>query len=570
MASPFTLTNEQINSLPLLLGIIQDMGIRDFIDAQVIPHGHWQGISVGTLVSLWLCHLLIERDHRMVMVRDWAQERKESINALLGIDLRDTDCIDDRLTNVLSMLGEGSLQATLDTEMVSRWVRVYALPTQTVRLDSTSISVYHDPAEPDSLLQMGHSKDHRPDLRQFKAMLASLDRLGMPLVCQPVAGNRADDGLYIPSYEASVAVLGRRDLLVVGDSKMGALATRAHIATSGSCYLCAYRPPGATAEITGWIEAALEREERWQTVQSVEPTTGQVTQEAVIDEWERPQRWSDPVSGREHTWTERVLLVRSCAYQQGLLRRREQALERVTDALLALQKPPGRGRKSYRSQEELEAVVSGLIARAGLGGVLHAPVIEQVRANGTGYFVVERVFVERVAWQRMAARLGWQVYLSNTTKEQYAAVALVESYRGQAIQERGFSRLKSRNLQIRPVFVREEQRICGLVWLLCLALRVLTLTEYRLRCALSERKEELVGLNPASRAQASARPTTERVIAAFGNLTLTILEAEGVEHRHVTALNATQQHILALLNLPADLYARLATTPLNSLQHLRE
>jgi transposase len=32
-------------------------------------------------------------------------------------------------------------------------------------------------------------------LRQFKAMLASLDPLGLPLVCQPVAGNRADDGL---------------------------------------------------------------------------------------------------------------------------------------------------------------------------------------------------------------------------------------------------------------------------------------------------------------------------------------------------------------------------------------
>ena len=76
--------------------------------------------------------------------------------------------------------------------------------------------------------------------------------------------------------------------------------------------------------------------------------------------------------------------------------------------------------------------------------------------------------------------------------------------------------------------------------------------------------------------QATVRPTTERVIAAFGNLTLTILVsdasdgAEGVEQRHVSPLNATQQHILVLLNLPADLYDRLATTPLNSLQHLRE
>ncbi|MBI3330257.1 MAG: hypothetical protein HYZ81_26560 [Nitrospinae bacterium] len=63
-----TLTNEQINSVPLLLGVIDQMGIRDVIDAHVTPHGAWQGASVGTLVSIWLCHILAERDHRLVAV----------------------------------------------------------------------------------------------------------------------------------------------------------------------------------------------------------------------------------------------------------------------------------------------------------------------------------------------------------------------------------------------------------------------------------------------------------------------------------------------------------------------
>ncbi len=48
MASSLTITNEQINSLPLLLGIINDMGIAALLDEHVLPHGHWQGISVGT------------------------------------------------------------------------------------------------------------------------------------------------------------------------------------------------------------------------------------------------------------------------------------------------------------------------------------------------------------------------------------------------------------------------------------------------------------------------------------------------------------------------------------------
>ena len=56
--SPLILNNEQINNVPLLLGVIEHMGIRDLIDAHVTPHGAWQGASVGTVVSIWLCHIL--------------------------------------------------------------------------------------------------------------------------------------------------------------------------------------------------------------------------------------------------------------------------------------------------------------------------------------------------------------------------------------------------------------------------------------------------------------------------------------------------------------------------------
>lgn len=146
------------------------------------------------------------------------------------------------------------------------------------------------------------------------------------------------------------------------------------------------------------------------------------------------------------------------------------------------------------------------------------------------------------------------------------------AYHQQVVQERGFSRLKTRHLHIRPVYLRDEERIAGLLWLWCLALRVLTLTEYRLRTALAERGEEVRGLNPASRRQSTARPTTERVLAALSSITLTSIEVEGGRYHHVTPLNATQRHVLVLLKLPDDLYERLASPPTNSnfVLHLRE
>ena len=52
---------------------------------------------------------------------------------------------------------------------------------------------------PEGLFQLGHSKDHRPDLPQVKIALSVLDPLGLPLTTMVVAGQTADDPLYLPA-----------------------------------------------------------------------------------------------------------------------------------------------------------------------------------------------------------------------------------------------------------------------------------------------------------------------------------------------------------------------------------
>src|SRR5689334_20956130 len=121
MDTMLEITSEQINDLPLLLGIVEEMGIRQVIDAQIRPHGGWEGISVGTVVSIWLGHLLMERDHRLVAVRDWAAARTQTLQDLLGVHLRPTDLTDDRLANVLTMLSAPEDQAAMDAALLADW-----------------------------------------------------------------------------------------------------------------------------------------------------------------------------------------------------------------------------------------------------------------------------------------------------------------------------------------------------------------------------------------------------------------------------------------------------------------
>ncbi len=85
--------------------------------------------------------------------------------------------------------------------------------------DTSSFSVNHQRGEPteENLLHYGHSKDKRPDLLQYRQLLATLDPMGMPLVSATLEGNGADDPLYFPTWEKIVKVIGHKKFVFIAD-----------------------------------------------------------------------------------------------------------------------------------------------------------------------------------------------------------------------------------------------------------------------------------------------------------------------------------------------------------------
>jgi transposase len=83
------------------------------------------------------------------------------------------------------------------------------------------------------LLQLGHSKDDRPDLGQLKVALACLDPLGMPVATEVLSGEKADDPVYLPIIARVREGIAKSGLLYIGDCKMAALQTRASIQFHG-------------------------------------------------------------------------------------------------------------------------------------------------------------------------------------------------------------------------------------------------------------------------------------------------------------------------------------------------
>ncbi len=215
----------------------------------------------------------------------------------------------------------------IEQKMGRHLVQVFELPKKRVWLDSTSAAVYHDP-EGSSLLRYGMSKDHRPDLAQFKIMLSELQGMGVPIATLVVPGNQADDGLYLPVFEQSRQVLGD-GLLYIGDSKMEAVQTRAQMAASHNFYLVPLSQKGEnSALLRTLVNPVLDGEQTLLEIRRLNPdfepdseldSAGNTT---VAKGYETERQQEVALSSGLFRWQERILAV----YSDSLPNRRKGAL----------------------------------------------------------------------------------------------------------------------------------------------------------------------------------------------------------------------------------------------------
>jgi transposase len=124
--------------------------------------------------------------------------------------------------------------------------------------------------------------------------------------------------------------------------------------------------------------------------------------------------------------------------------------------------------------------------------------------------------------------------------------------------ERSLGRLKGAPLSLRPLYLARDDHATGLVRLLSIALRVLTLVEFVVRRQLTVEGATLAGVYAGQPTRATARPTAERLLATFREITLTIVGLPGRMVWHLTPLTAVQQRILDLLGWSLTIYTQLA------------
>jgi len=566
-----TITSERIDDLPLLICWLQRMHINTIIDAVLgPPHGNWQGLSYGQVALVFIAYILTECNHFLSPVQDWVRDHRLCLSRALGCPVRDTDFTDDRLEILSDHLGESEvIGAQIETQMGQHIIRAYELPTDTARIDATRVSVYHQPKEGETLLRFGWNKDKRPGQRQFVELLGTLDPAGVPLCSQTVSGQCADDPLYLPAWRRMVRVLGRTDFLVVGDCKLASIENRARIQDSGGWYLTPLPMTGNTPDDL----------RRWVLDPPVLPTAislpEQEEDEADLGqgfELLQTRTWTDPQTKREIKWNERVLVLQraklAASKRKGLARR-------LACAKAALQKLKVKADDDLGSlTEKAQAILKQHRVSPYLEVTWTAQVTEHKRYLKRGRHGLNSPFemVETTTWVRTITRqeaaieefntlAGWRLYVTNAPARRLDTTGIIICYRQQWQPERGFHRLKNAAMAVLPLLLRSDERIRGLLLLLVIALRAFTLFEFVARRSLAQQPEPLRGLYAGNPKRATTRPTAERLLEAFDNLTLYRLADGDDIWYEVTPLSDLQKRILDLVGISESTYADL-TNPL--------
>jgi transposase len=272
------------------------------------------------------------------------------------------------------------------------------------------------------------------------------------------------------------------------------------------------------------------------------------------------------VGKEEVRWAERRWLVRSQAYAQAQEAALERRLAKATAACRELTRRQQGKKQLFHAElmdaaaaigtrERVEGLLSWTVRAVLTTGRKHAYGARPARAETTVSFAIE-VQRDEGAITANKREMGWQVYGTNGVGMTLPQV--VWAYRGQYRIENDWSRLKGRPLGLTPLYLQDEGRIQGLVYLLSLALRVLTLVEWVVRARLHQEGSKVQGIYAGQPGRQTARPSAELLLEAMKTISVSVVEVNGRTHALLSPLTEVQERLLELWNLPSDLYEKVA------------
>ena len=274
--------------------------------------------------------------------------------------------------------------------------------------------------------------------------------------------------------------------------------------------------------------------------------------------------WYDKENQQWYRWQERWFVVCCDALRQRKLKSLSNRLNKAEKELEKL------AEKNYKDENIFGHKVINIIQKYRVKGLVLTNIEKNIcyqkvyegagrgstnrpfrRLRQTTFSLNYQISQDNIAHQKRVA--GWRLYVTNASLKRLSLNEAINSYREQWQPERGFHRFKGGHLSALPIYFQDEEGIRGLMFLLTIALTLLTLMEFVVRRQLSqsEQSQSLCGLYAGNPKRTTFKPTAEKLLTVFKDITLYIYP-DGT--REITSLNSLQKQILNLMNLNQSIY----------------
>ncbi len=559
----FSIRLERLGPLPIINHFLDRLGLDRLLEKYVPTNDSRAKLLYSLGLGILLRSILVEREpiyRQQEVVEGFAPAAfRISRNAMKHLS-------DDQIGRSLDRLFIADRGSLLTACMVNA-VREFGIALKELHNDSTSIALcgQYPQAKGRTIrgrrapwITYGHSKDHRPDLKQILFILTTNIDGGIPVQFRCEDGNTNDAVTHVETWKTLRDLNGGPDFLYVADSKLCALDNMRTINDLGGRFVTVLpRTRLEDRQFRKWVQ---ENEVPWETVWD-KPNPRK--KYGPRDVW---KVYRDHVPSHE-VWPIIWVYSSLLALHQGS--RRRENIHAASEELLELRKkltgPRPRIKTKFAANQKVQAILSQYRVKE----YLKVKVLEYEDPQytqetpgrpgpDTRYLrevhrrITIRFEVDEDAVVRDQKSDGMYPLLTND--KTLTPRQVLEAHKRQPKIERRFQDVKS-VFEIAPVFLKNEGRIEALFFLYFLVLLVESLVERELRLAMERDKIEELPLYPEARL--CRRPTAPRIFELF-TMAQRIVLKDGSEERQIFEHKFTelQLQVLKLLGVPSAAYRR--------------
>lgn len=558
-----TILTHSVGALPIINRLLERMRLQEFLKRHLPPEDGRTKVDTPRVVLLLLRNLLVSREP-VYGVAEWARNFGPELFDLWPDDLEHLN--DDRVGRCMDRVFT-ALTTSLIMDVVTHLVQEFDVCLDELHNDSTSVSFFGDYPDAEAeqrcagqivpAITWGHSKDHRPDLKQLLYILTVSDDGGVPVYFQTASGNVVDDQTHQATWRVLAELVQRPDFVYVADCKLATTENMNEIARLGGRFITVL--PATRKEDAQFRGRLVEQPDTigWREVHRVTNDDGSLRDVFRVSTDEQVSK-----EGYRLLWFHSRGKAEADAATRA--RRLQRAIRELGDLRQRLSGP----RTRFRQRDKVVAAVEAILDAHAASDLLRVDIQERqqetYRQAGRGRPHKETKYTRSVrtrfdvTWEVDGKQLDRAVATDGvfpliTNLADWKAADVLRAYKRQPIIEKRFSQLKT-DFCVAPVYLKSVTRIVGLLAVYFFALMVQSLLERELRKAMEAKNVESLPLYPEGRS--CRRPTTRRVLDVFEPIARhTISTSDSDEFElFATELAPIHRTILKLLRVPTTDY----------------